>query len=200
MAIEYLHSQNIIYRDLKPENAVVDQNGYLCLVDLGTAKVLNEDNGYRTFTIIGTPHYMAPEVAEGQGYTFSTDLWSLGIILFEMVCGRLPFGNDADDPYQILDEVANGGEPTFPQDYEDPSGMHLILELLKRDPVERHVDNFVKIKNRAFFCDFDWEKLGKKVMNSPFKINREKLNISIYRKLEDFIEEEKKDLGDPIKS
>ena len=73
-----------------------------------------------------------------------------------MLCGSLPFGNDFDDPYEILNEVASGGDPIFPKDYQDSSGMHLILELMKRDPVERHIDSFVKIKNRAFFCDFDW--------------------------------------------
>ena len=73
-----------------------------------------------------------------------------------MVCGALPYGNDFDDPYDILNEVSNGGEPIFPLEYNDPSGIHLILELLKRDPVERNIDNFVRIKNRAFFCDFDW--------------------------------------------
>ena len=93
MCVEYLHSKNIIYRDLKPENAVADEEGYLYMIDLGTAKVLHEDSGYRTFTIIGTPHYMAPEIMEGKGYSFPVDIWSLGIIMYEMVCGGLPFGD-----------------------------------------------------------------------------------------------------------
>jgi cGMP-dependent protein kinase len=92
LAVEYLHSKNIVYRDLKPENAVIDKKGYLIMIDMGTAKFLNEENGYRTFTIIGTPHYMAPEVVEGKGYSFSVDIWALGIILYEMVCGKLPYG------------------------------------------------------------------------------------------------------------
>lgn len=62
LSIEYLHSNNIVYRDLKPENSVVDSEGKAFLIDLGTAKELNPENFFKTFTIIGTPHYMAPEV------------------------------------------------------------------------------------------------------------------------------------------
>ncbi len=60
LSLQQLHSQNIVYRDLKPENAVVDSKGFLYMIDLGTAKKLTDDKGNRTFTIIGTPHYMAP--------------------------------------------------------------------------------------------------------------------------------------------
>ena len=98
-AIEALHSKNIIYRDIKPENAVADREGYLYLVDLGTAKRLTEDKGFKTFTIIGTPHYMAPEIIQGQGYSFPVDLWSIGVFLYEVVCGYFPFGDEFDDPY-----------------------------------------------------------------------------------------------------
>lgn len=61
LCLEYLHSQNIIYRDLKPENTMIDQKGYLRLIDMGTAKLLDR-NSPRTFTVLGTPHYMAPEI------------------------------------------------------------------------------------------------------------------------------------------
>ena len=92
VCVEYLHSKNIVYRDLKPENSVVSEDGYLHMIDMGTAKFLEKESGYRTFTIIGTPHYMAPEIIEGKGYGFSSDIWSLGVIFYEMVCGNLPFG------------------------------------------------------------------------------------------------------------
>lgn len=92
LSIQYLHSNNIVYRDLKPENSVIDCTGKAYLIDMGTAKELNPENFFKTFTIIGTPHYMAPEVFEGNGYSFEVDIWSLGCILYEFLCYKLPFG------------------------------------------------------------------------------------------------------------
>jgi cGMP-dependent protein kinase len=90
--LEHLHSSKIIYRDLKPENIMMCTDGYLKLVDMGTAKKLKIEKRYRTNTIIGTPHYMAPEIITGKGYSFYVDLWSMGVIMYELLCGKLPFG------------------------------------------------------------------------------------------------------------
>jgi cGMP-dependent protein kinase len=68
---------------LKPENLMVDKKGYLHIIDFGTAKQVEN----RTYTIVGTPHYMAPEVIMGRGYNATADIWSLGVILFELICG-----------------------------------------------------------------------------------------------------------------
>lgn len=81
LAIEYLHSKSIIYRDLKPENIMVDKKGALKVVDMGTAKILRVEDGMKTFTILGTPHYMAPEILTTKGfkgYGLNVDLWSIG--------------------------------------------------------------------------------------------------------------------------
>ena len=81
LALEYLHSRKIVYRDIKPENIMIDEKGYLKLIDMGTAKVLRNENGStRTFTILGTPHYMAPEILKSKGYGLNVDLWSVGML------------------------------------------------------------------------------------------------------------------------
>ena len=105
LAIEHLHENNIIYRDIKPENSVVDFTGKAFLVDLGTAKILKKETSYRTFTLIGTPHYMAPQTFEANGYSFEADIWSLGIILYEFLFGKLPFGEEDNDPYVVMRKI-----------------------------------------------------------------------------------------------
>ena len=136
LAIEYLHSQNIVYRDIKPENSVIDHTGKVHLIDLGTAKVLTPDTLFRTFTIIGTPHYLAPEVMQGKGYTFDVDYWSLGIIFFEFLCGRLPYGEHLNDPYAIYAQVQKN-DVIFPKFFTDEEAKSLIRKLVNKDPTVR---------------------------------------------------------------
>ncbi len=87
LALKYLHNSNIAYRDLKPENVILGKNGYLKLVDFGFSKVIQN----RTFTVCGTPEYMAPEIILKEGHDKACDLWALGIFIFEMLTGRTPF-------------------------------------------------------------------------------------------------------------
>lgn len=82
--LDMLHCKNVVYRDLKPENVMVCETGHLKLIDFGLSKIMQED---RTYTICGSPEYMAPEVLTKQGYSYSVDYWALGVLIYELYCG-----------------------------------------------------------------------------------------------------------------
>ena len=90
LMFEYLHSKNIIYRDLKPENILIDNEGYLKLTDFGFAKYCET----RTYTLCGTPEYLAPEIIMSKGYDKGVDYWALGCLLYELYLSRTPFSAD----------------------------------------------------------------------------------------------------------
>lgn len=131
---EYLHSKNIIFRDLKPENLLIGNDGYLKLTDFGFAKVLNEG---RTFTICGTPEYIAPEVILNQGHGKAVDWWTLGVLLYEMVAGIDPFNDD--DPMGIYKNILKGKvyfSSAFEKEGKDAKS--LIRHLLVADLSKRY--------------------------------------------------------------
>ena len=103
LAVEYLHERKFIFRDIKPENIMVLENGYIKVIDFGTAKAITD----RTSTIIGTPHYMAPEVILGDGYSFQVDFWSIGVCMYEFMCGAVPFGETAEEPMDVYLSIIN---------------------------------------------------------------------------------------------
>jgi len=145
LALKSLHARLIVHRDLKPENVMLDARGYLKLIDFGTSKQLSnlEEKAY---TIVGSWSFMAPEIISGNGYGFAVDYWALGVILFELVCCRLPF--DDDDPEEIKRQVRES-DPDFPIKYKDELGISLITGLLKKNPAERL--SCEEIMNHAYF-------------------------------------------------
>eukprot|EP00929_Paragymnodinium_shiwhaense_P073345 TRINITY_DN37353_c0_g1_i1.p1 TRINITY_DN37353_c0_g1~~TRINITY_DN37353_c0_g1_i1.p1 ORF type:complete len:1071 (-),score=244.06 TRINITY_DN37353_c0_g1_i1:112-3324(-) len=139
LALEALDRHRIVYRDLKPENVMLDDMGYVRLIDFGTAQRLSsssEDETPRTFTKVGTPHYMAPEMVSGEGYGLSVDVWALGVVLFELTCGCLPFGDDLTAPSDVFKAVRQA-ELEIPAELDDVSSKALILALLERTPTRR---------------------------------------------------------------
>jgi cGMP-dependent protein kinase len=130
-ALKYLHERCIIYRDLKPENIIIDAQGYPKLIDFGTAKQIRG----RTMTLVGTPHYMAPEVITNQGYGIAVDYWALGVILYELLCGAVPFGEEYADPYDIYQKVLEG-KLNFSLSVP-PVVKALITQLLSKNPAIR---------------------------------------------------------------
>ena len=110
LMFEYLHSLNIIYRDLKPENILIDEEGYLKLTDFGFAKYCQT----RTYTLCGTPEYLAPEVLLNKGHGKPVDWWTMGILTYEMLAGIDPFNDD--DPMAIYQKILKG-KIKFPRDF-----------------------------------------------------------------------------------
>lgn len=166
--LEYLHGKRIIHRDLKPENLMVDPTGYLQLIDFGTSKRLTSHRG-RTQTVIGTPHYMAPEILSGKGYSFYADLWSLGICMYEFMCGMVPFGEDCLDPYDTY-KLITDGQLEFPEsfiNFSNEEAMEFINILLNRVPEARLSGSYSNLKSHSWFVDFNWNDLVEGKMVAP---------------------------------
>lgn len=162
--LDHLHERNIIYRDLKPENIIIDDDGYPKLIDFGNAKFVKG----RTYTIVGTPHYMAPEVISGNGYGLSADFWSLGIMLYEFLFGSVPFGNNSEEPYDIYQKIQER-KLEFPTWYNQKNfSKDIVCQLLKKNPAKRLGGGIDNLKSHSWFTGFDWEKLLSKQLKSPY--------------------------------
>ena len=166
LAIEFLHKKNMIYRDLKPENILLDEKGHVKLTDFGLSKILDEDNE-KTFTICGTPQYLAPEVLLKKGYDKAVDWWSLGCVMYEMLCGRLPF---------CIKRGMKLSQKIYEKGVEYPINItkeakDLIEKLLVVDPQKRlgqGPNGSEEIKNHAFFKGVNWNDALKKKIKPPF--------------------------------
>lgn len=160
---DYLHSKNIIYRDLKPENILIHKSGYLKLTDFGFAKVVEG----RTYTLCGTPEYLAPEIILNKGHGKPVDWWTTGILLYEMIAGIDPFNDE--DPMTVYQKILKG-KIKFPSGF-DSNAKSIVKHLLDQDLTKRYgnLKNGVKdITNHRFFKGFNWDKLIKKELDPPY--------------------------------
>uniref|UniRef100_A0A6B2L6G2 Protein kinase domain-containing protein n=1 Tax=Arcella intermedia TaxID=1963864 RepID=A0A6B2L6G2_9EUKA len=163
LGIEHLHLMGIIYRDLKPENVLIDCEGHIRLTDFGLSKEGLFKND-RTSTFCGTPEYLAPEVLLGTKYSNAVDWWGFGALIFEMLTGTAPFfEQDIKKMFQMKITCKIG----FP-DYVEETAKHLLIRLLDRNPGTRWTDP-KKIKAHPWFSTIDWDKLYKKELQPPFK-------------------------------
>ncbi|CAD7705322.1 unnamed protein product [Ostreobium quekettii] len=171
LALEYLHAQNIVYRDLKPENVFLDDKGYVKLGDFGFAKVL--DNGNRTYTFCGTPGYVAPENVLAHGYNYSVDWWGLGVLMYVLLTGRQPFSSPkTDDPMVVMRRIVDDNWHIKYPPYLSANAKDLIQRLLERKPARRLGmlnGRANDIKKHRFFEGFDWESLEARRMDPARK-------------------------------
>jgi len=166
-AFTYLHSKSLVYRDLKPENLLLDRTGYVKLVDFGFAKFIG-NKGEKTYTFCGTPEYIAPEIILNKGHDFGSDLWALGILIYELMNGSPPFtASDHMKTYNMILKGIDGIE--FSKKISKHAKL-LIKQLCRENPIERigyGLTGLKQLRKHKWFDGFSWVGLQKRTLKAP---------------------------------
>jgi len=157
--LQYMHSNDIMYRDLKPENVLLSNEGNIVLIDFGGAKEGGVAETVSTFA----PEYYAPEIIRGNTYTTAVDWWSLGILIFDMMTGNPPFYTE--DHEKMFDFIEKQ-ELCIPSSFS-PEVTDLLKNLLNKNP-EHRLKWTVSIRKHPWFASIDWDKLEARKLRPPF--------------------------------
>ncbi|KAK4240133.1 kinase-like domain-containing protein [Achaetomium macrosporum] len=173
LILEHLHEQQggIAYRDMKPENLLLDAEGHIKLVDFGFAKRLgNNESGHpvETYTLCGTPEYLAPEVIHNKGHTTAVDWWALGILIYEFLTGYPPFWHQ--NPIEIYKQIVEKPVVFPPEPVISDAAKDIIRQFCTVDR-SRRLGNIsggaAKVKAHPFFAGVDWDAVYQKRHKGP---------------------------------
>src|SRR5690554_1306826 len=158
---------DIVYRDLKPENLLIDRDGHMKIADFGFAKKLRPEDSYRTWTLCGTPEYLAPEIIQSKGHGKAVDWWALGILIYEMLAGFAPFY--ADEPYGIYRKILDG-RIKFPSHFSIEA-QGIVTHLCTADRSKRlgcGKEGALEVRRHPWFRGVDWDKMLRREVKVPY--------------------------------
>jgi len=165
-ALGYLHARNIVYRDMKPENALIDKHGYCIMIDFGFAKIVVD----KTYTLCGTPEYLAPEIIMSKGHDKAVDYWSFGVLIYEMLVGQSPFYLYGTDQVSLFKRIVMVKYqcPAYVSD----EAKDVIKKLLTRRQASRFGNlsrGYLDVKEHDWFKTLDFKKLNARKLKAPWK-------------------------------
>ena len=165
LSVEHMHQMDVIYRDLKPENILIDKEGYIKVVDFGFAKKVKHS---RTYTLCGTPDYLAPELIRGEQYGKSVDIWSFGILIYEMMVGHPPF--ISSKPLLTYRKILSA-DVRYPSHLSSSCRdvLQRLLNPSSRDRICCSAGNMEELKQHPFFASVSFRRVLSREEESPWK-------------------------------